>query len=117
MGEKNLKELPPSSLLQSIMTSVFVGLTIQKTRCESTIIKVSPDGIMYSIGMKGNCKKLTVKEIAQFCQLLQEKKIVRQEDFKQFILPSRPCNKTTLEALLQRTGIMQNDHGTWRYKA
>ena len=101
---------------QQFECSRFVNLEFIKANVSSRVLKIDSDGIWYSIGQKGNSKKVTFEEFqAAFDEVDRNGCITRKWYNKAFPRQAKTasCNFTTIGGLLQRFSHVIYSRGTY----
>jgi len=93
-------------ILNTIFSSLSKGSLLHKPKSTSTILDISQTvGIKYSIGNNGNNKTISINEIISAATIISQNGYITQQEVSNIINPHKPCNKTSLIAVLKQSGL------------
>ena len=101
---------------RSFINGLYENLEFKKANVSSKILKIESDSIYYSIGKRGNSKKVTFEEFrTAFTELDRKNQITRNWFNEAFPkkAKSAPCSFTTIGGLMQHFGLVSYNRGTY----
>jgi hypothetical protein len=101
---------------QQFEGSLSVDLVFKKANVSSRVLKIDTDGILYSIGQKGNSKKVKFEEFqAAFDEIARNGCITRKWYNEAFPKQAKTasCNFTTIGGLLQHFSHVIHSRGVY----
>lgn len=96
--------------------SIVIGLIFEKPNVQSSIFKIDQDGFHYSIGQKGNSKKVTYDVFEQcYIQLQTTNEFSRKWFDETFpsLARNAACSFTTIGGLFQHFGLATYQKSTY----
>lgn len=104
---------------ETFVSTISEGIEFPKAKVKSKILKIDEDGISYSIGSKGNHKKVTFTEFqAAFKEIEENGCITRNWYNTTFPIKAKTssCNFTTIGSLLQYFSYVTYSTGAYSKK-